>query len=307
MNKSERIIMENRAKQHINCLTENFPNVSSLEYSRVEAYIISWLKQYADTAKVDGFVIGISGGIDSAVTSTLAAKTGLKLYVIQMHIHQKEAEVDRAKQHINWLTENFPNVSSIDCNLTNTFDTLLSSVEQSQIEDVEKKNLAAANTRSRIRMTALYYYASIKKCLVLGTGNKVEDFGIGFFTKYGDGGVDISPIGDLMKSEVRALGRFMGVSIDIINAKPTDGLWDDGRGDEDQVGATYDELEWAMKECSQPGSSILYMQDEYIDMATASFTPRQMEVLKIYKKRHNANAHKMNMPPICDVNFLREK
>ena len=273
--------------------------MKKLNYSEIEKRIVSFLKKEAEKAKMEGYVIGISGGVDSAVVSTLAAKTGLKLYTIQMPIHQKNDEVGRATNHVKWLMENYPNVSAIDCELTSAFDSFLSSV--GKLEDKEKQHMAEANTRSRLRMVALYYHASIKKCLVLGTGNKIEDFGIGFFTKYGDGGVDVSPIGDLMKSEVRELGKFMGISKEIVEAKPTDGLWDDGRGDEDQIGATYDELEWAMEECGYRSDEELYNMIE-----RELFSERKAKVLQIYLKRHNANIHKFMPIPVCIINDLRK-
>lgn len=273
--------------------------MKNLDYSKVESAIVSFLIEEAEKAKVEGFVIGISGGVDSAVTSTLAAKTGLKLYTIQMPIRQSSSEINRANSHINWLIENFPNVQTIECNLTSTFDSFLSSVEEH--EDTEGQHMAEANTRSRLRMVALYYHSSIKHCLVLGTGNKVEDFGIGFFTKFGDGGVDLSPIGDLMKSEVRDLGRHMGIQKELTEAKPTDGLWDDGRGDEDQIKATYDELEWAME----------YIENNpFVDISFSiedlnGLSERQKVVLLIYQTRNKANQHKMKMPPVCKINLLR--
>ena len=264
--------------------------MEDLNYSEVETHIVAWLKNYAEEARVKGFVIGISGGVDSAVVSTLAAKTGLKLYTIQMPIRQKHDEVSRATSHINWLMEKYPNVNTIDCDLTKTFESFLGNVEI--VEDDEKQNMAEANTRSRLRMVALYYHASIKNCLVLGTGNKVEDFGIGFFTKFGDGGVDISPIGTLMKSQVRELAMYMGVSENIVSAIPSDGLFDNGRGDEDQIKATYDELEHIMDwiEVNKSGICIPPL-----------LTDRQKEVYKIYIDRHAANQHKMKMPPICPI------
>ena len=267
--------------------------MEDLNYSEVEEHIVAWLKDYAAEARVKGFVIGISGGVDSAVVSTIAAKTGLKLYTIQMPIRQKSDEVSRATSHINWLMENYPNVSTINCDLTNTFESFLGNVEI--VEDVEKQNMAEANTRSRLRMVALYYHASIKNCLVLGTGNKVEDFGIGFFTKFGDGGVDVSPIGALMKSQVRELARHMGVSEVIVNAVPTDGLWEDGRGDEWQIGATYDELEWAMDETEFNPHGI----------NAHRYTDRMKKVMEIYLTRHFANKHKMALPPVCNIDSIK--
>jgi NAD+ synthase len=273
--------------------------MKNLNYSDVENKIVSFLKDNAKKANVEGYVVGISGGVDSAVASTLAAKTGLKVYLLQMPIKQKTAEVNRATAHIYWLIENFPNVFPIECELTSTFDSFLSSVEKH--EETEKQHMAEANTRSRLRMTALYYHASIKKCLVLGTGNKVEDFGVGFFTKYGDGGVDVSPIGDLMKSEVRELGKHMGVFKEIVDAKPTDGLWEDGRGDEDQLGATYDELEVAMKWIDENPLHFSYTPKQFYALSN-----REQEVVHIYKERYFSNRHKILPIPVCNLNDLRE-
>jgi NAD+ synthase len=150
-------------------------------------------------------------------------------------------------------------------------------------------------------MVTLYYYASLKNCLVLGTGNKVEDFGVGFYTKYGDGGVDVSPIADLMKSEVRELGKYMGVSKEIVEAKPTDGLWDDGRGDEDQLGASYDDLEWAMEWIANNPRGFAFTPEEF-----DALPKRQANAVSVYKKRHFANRHKMNPIPVCDISLLRK-
>jgi len=270
-----------------------------LDYSKVEEQIVSWLKNYAVNANVKGFVIGISGGVDSAVSSTLAAKTGLDLLVIQMPIRQRISEVDRATKHIEWLKQNFPNnVNEINCDLTDTFNEFLSNVHKNL--DKEKQNLAEANTRSRLRMVTLYYYANLNNCLVLGTGNKVEDFGCGFFSKGGDGTVDLSPIGDLMKSEVRKLGKHMGVLDELVNAIAVDGLWGDARTDEMQIGATYDELEWAMEFIANNPRGFAYSPEDL-----NLLTDRQREVLQIYRTRHFANKHKMEMPPVCSVENLR--
>lgn len=253
---------------------------------KVSEYIVDWLKDYATKAKVNGFVIGISGGIDSAVTSTLCAKTGFPVLCVEMPIHQKENQVTRAYNHINWLQENFKNVSVEQVNLTPVFDNLIASFPT--VDDEEQRLMSLANTRARLRMTSLYYFAALQGYLVAGTGNKVEDFGVGFFTKYGDGGVDLSPIADLMKSEVYEIAKYMGINSDIIKAPPTDGLWGDDKTDEDQIGASYDELEWAMK------------QDELGKLA-ANFEGRELEVFTIYKQRNNANKHKMNPIPVCKI------
>jgi NAD+ synthase len=246
-------------------------------------HIVNWLKEYSEQSKTNGFVIGISGGIDSAVTSTLCAKTGKKLICLNMPIHQHKEEFARGYEHIEWLKKNFSNVSSHEVELTKSFQTIEATLP-SEIQDW----LTMANTRSRLRMTTLYAFACHHKLLVAGTGNKVEDFGIGFFTKYGDGGVDLSPIADLMKSEVFMLAKELGVVNSIQVAKPTDGLFHDNRSDEDQIGASYDELEWAMKFIDNPHDFSL-------------LNDRQKIVLDIYTRMNKANQHKMLPIPICVI------
>lgn len=257
-----------------------------MKTEKVVSHIVNWLKDYAINAKVNGFVIGISGGIDSAVTSTLCAKTGLDLLCIEMPIHQAESQVSRALNHIDWLKDNFSKVSTIEIKLTPVFDNLVSVLPS--VENEEERFMSLANTRARLRMTTLYYFAALNNCLVAGTGNKVEDFGVGFFTKYGDGGVDLSPIADLLKSEVYDIARFLGVNKEIIDAAPTDGLWGDDRTDEDQIGASYPELEWAMQMDSE-GKTI------------GEFNGRQKEVFEIFKRYNSANKHKMVPIPICEI------
>lgn len=252
-----------------------------MKHQKVVQHIVNWLGHYSDQSKTNGFVIGISGGIDSAVTSTLCAKTGKKVICLNMPIHQHKAEYDRGQEHIEWLKKNFSNVESTEVELTDTFQSISKALPEN-IQDW----LTMANTRSRLRMTTLYAFACHHKMLVAGTGNKVEDFGIGFFTKYGDGGVDLSPIADLMKSDVFALAKEMGVVTSIQTAKPTDGLFADGRSDEDQIGATYDELEWAMYFIATPK-----------DLTTLN--ERQKTVLDIYTRMNRANQHKMNPIPVC--------
>ncbi len=241
--------------------------------------ITAWLGDYARDNGISTLVIGVSGGIDSAVTSTLSARTGLRTLVLNMPIHQAPEQYELSKRHIAWLEENFDNVEGRLVGLTGTFDAFVA-----EIVDEDLSPLALANSRARLRMTTLYAVAGSTDGIVVGTGNKVEDFGVGFFTKYGDGGVDISPIADLMKSEVFALGAALGVLQEIQDAAPTDGLWDDGRTDEDQIGATYDELEWAM--VHEAGES------------SGELTDRQRTVLAIYRGFNTANAHKMNPIPI---------
>jgi len=193
------------------------------------------------------FVVGVSGGIDSAVVSTLCAETGLPVYVIGMPIHQDEGQRTLSINHLLWLTENYENVSMVQFDLTEVFEQFKKS-----LSGYAQDPLALANTRSRLRMVTLYQIAGENSGLVVGTGNKVEDYGVGFYTKYGDGGVDIAPIADLYKTEVWELGKNLGVSQDIIEAKPTDGLWDDKRTDEDQLGASYEDLELAMETGTGP-------------------------------------------------------
>ena len=257
-----------------------------MQVEKVTQYIISWLKDYATDAGVKGFVIGVSGGIDSAVTSTLCAKTGFPTLCLEMPIHQEENQVNRATRHIYSLQERFKNVATNQVNLTPVFDSLVKAVPA--VENEDDRFMSLANTRARLRMTSLYYFAGLDNLLVAGTGNKVEDFGVGFYTKYGDGGVDLSPIADLMKSEVYAIASYLGVDEEIQKAPPTDGLWGDDRTDEDQLGASYDELEWAMK-------------IEKMGKKVHDFTERQKEVYEIYLKFNSANQHKMNPIPVCEI------
>jgi NAD+ synthase len=253
---------------------------------KVVNHIVDWLKVYAQKAGVKGFVVGVSGGIDSAVTSTLCAKTGLKTICVEMPIHQDPNQVSRALDHINQLKEKYENVSSERTDLTRVFEVFQDVFPTTNSSAT--KDLTLANTRARLRMTSLYFIAGLNSCLVAGTGNKVEDFGVGFYTKYGDGGVDISPIADLVKSEVFALGAELAVSDTILNAAPTDGLFGDSRTDEDQIGASYDELEIAMR------------QDEE-GVQASSLSGRVKEVFEIYTRLNRINQHKMNPIPVCEL------
>ncbi len=253
---------------------------------KVANHIVNWLKDYAVNAKVKGFVVGVSGGIDSAVTSTLCAKTGLPTLCVEMPIHQAQSQVNRAQEHIAQLKNRFKNVSDTRVDLTSTFEDFIKSVPA--VETSPQNDLALANTRARLRMTTLYYFAGLQGLLVAGTGNKVEDFGVGFYTKYGDGGVDLSPIADLVKSEVFQLGAYLEVPESIQKAQPTDGLFGDSRTDEDQIGASYDELEWAMQ-----------MQDA--GKTANDFSGREKEVYKIYTRLNTINQHKMIPIPVCEI------
>ena len=260
--------------------------ISTIRVEKVNEHIVDWLKQYATNAKVNGFVVGISGGVDSAVTSTLCAQTGLPTLCVEMPIHQAPNQVNRGVEHIDQLRKRFPNVNRALANLTPIYDSFKTEMPTS--ENDAKYNLSLANTRARLRMTTLYYFAGIHGYLVAGTGNKVEDFGVGFYTKYGDGGVDLSPIADLMKSDVFALGHYLQIPESILKAAPTDGLFGDNRTDEDQLGASYDELEWAMLE-------------EERGNGPEKFNGRQKEVFEIYKRLNLVNKHKMEPIPVCEI------
>lgn len=253
-----------------------------MDTKKIIEHIVTWLTNYSEISKTNGFVIGISGGIDSAVTSTLCALTGKNVIVLNMPIRQFKAEFDRSSEHINWLKENFNNVISETIELTPVMESLEKTINR-EIQDF----LTMANMRSRIRMITLYAYAGRHSMLVVGTGNKIEDFGVGFFTKYGDGGVDISPIADLTKTKVYALAKELNVVSTIQEAKPTDGLYADGRTDEDQIGASYPELEWAMD----------YIEHKH----SYDLNERQKHVLEIYTARNRANKHKMDAIPVCII------
>ena len=252
-----------------------------MDYSTIKRHIANWLTNYCDQAGSKGFVIGISGGIDSAVTSTLCALTHRKVVLVNMPIRQSENEYNRAIEHIKDLQVKFPNVLAHEVQLSGVFSEFESVLPQ----ETALNQLAMANTRARIRMTTLYAIAQSENCLVVGTGNKIEDFGIGFFTKYGDGGVDLSPIADLMKSQVYSLGKELGVVSSIQHAAPTDGLWGDNRTDEDQIGATYSELEWAME----------------FNGEIAALNDRQKMLIELYHLLNRINKHKMVPIPVCII------
>ena len=235
-------------------------------------YISNWIKTYVDQmpSKAESLVIGISGGIDSSVSSTLSAMTGMKTIVLTMPIRQKDNQHDLSLKHQEWLTKKFKNVEAHTISLDKLFEAFSSTLNEFDNEH------GFANSRARLRMTTLYQVAAANKGIVVGTGNKVEDFGVGFYTKYGDGGVDISPIADCNKTEVWQLGKELGILKEIIDAPPTDGLWDDGRTDEGQLGFRYQDLEDAMK---NPNS------------------PHRQEYEKIRKQ----NLHKMEPIPVCKI------
>ena len=252
-----------------------------IDWSELADEITAWISDYAESNGITTLVIGVSGGIDSAVTSTLSAKTGLTTIVLNMPIHQDRKQNELSNKHISWLESNFDNVEGRLVDLTGTYDSFTEEMNEHDLS-----SLSLANSRARLRMTTLYAIAGSTGGIVVGTGNKVEDFGVGFFTKYGDGGVDISPIADLMKSEVYEIAKALDIVEEIQQAAPTDGLWEDGRTDEDQIGATYAELEWAMRHEENPSKDL---------------TERQHRVLEIYRGFNKANSHKMNPIPIFEM------
>ncbi len=253
-------------------------------------HITRWIKSYAKGAKINTLVVGVSGGIDSAVVSTLCARTGIPTMAVCMPIHQSKHTHKLSTAHAYWLTTQFDNAENYTVDLTPTFKQF-----EKATGDLFDNELAYANSRSRLRMMTLYQIAQATRGIVVGTGNKVEDFGVGFFTKYGDGGVDISPIGDCMKTEVWDMGRELGILQDIIDAAPTDGLWADGRTDEDQLGMSYSDLERMMSldllkraaivDSQMPGSHKLSADDR--------------RKLKRYQELRARNLHKMQAIPVC--------
>ena len=248
-------------------------------YPELAGRIVKWISDYAKENEISTLVIGVSGGVDSAVTSTLCAETGLRTIALSMPIHQRKSQNDLSLSHCNWLKSNWNNVETDIIDLSETFDSIsLALGSQGNSE------MALANTRARLRMATLYAFAASNEGIVVGTGNKVEDFGVGFYTKYGDGGVDISPIADLYKSEVFSLASSLGIIHEIQEAAPTDGLWADGRTDEEQIGATYEELEWAMREIENPS------EEEQSE--------RQRKVMVRYMELNKANSHKMKPIPV---------
>jgi len=253
-----------------------------MKEKEVIQHIVNWISEYQQKSGAEGFVIGISGGIDSALSSTLSAKTKLPTLCIEMPIHQNKHQVERGENHIKWLKKNFENVTDTKIELTNVFDSFVENLPKSHNKN---NDLSLVNVRARLRMTTLYYYAQLNNYLVVGTGNKVEDFGIGFFTKYGDGGVDISPIADLLKTEVYQLSEKLGINNDILIAPPTDGLWRDDKTDEEQIGANYPELEWAMNFTGEK----------------EELKERKKEVLEIYMELNKKNQHKMREIPVCKI------
>lgn len=226
-------------------------------YAELKASIVNWIKDYADQNGINTLVVGVSGGIDSAVVSTLCAETGLRTYVLSMPLLSSEKNDTLSNDYVDYLSKKYVNVEKVRVDLSNTYMSLMQSIEAWTNGAFLDSGLANANTKSRLRMVTLYQIAGSSGGIVVGTGNKVEDYGVGFYTKYGDGGVDIAPIADLYKTEVWELGKHLGVDQRIIDAPPTDGLWDDSRTDETQIGASYEQLEEAMETGTGPAVKIL--------------------------------------------------
>lgn len=227
------------------------------DYSQLKEKIVTWIKDYVTNNKIKSLVVGISGGIDSSVVSTLCAETGLPTYVLSMPLNSMSSHSELSDVHRKFLSDNYKNVIPLKIDLSSTYEQFVKGVRFWLGDGMVESNHALANTKSRLRMVTLYQVAGSVGGIVVGTGNKVEDYGVGFYTKYGDGGVDIAPIADLYKTEVWMLGVYLGVDERIISAAPTDGLWEDGRTDENQIGASYAELEEAMEKGTGPAVEIL--------------------------------------------------
>ena len=243
-----------------------------MDGSKKALFISNWIKDYVNSMpkKAKSLVIGVSGGIDSSVSSTLSAMTGLRTIVLSMPIKQKAEQHDLSQKHKEWLKNKFSNVEGYTLELDDVFKSFENTLSKFENEH------GMANSRARLRMTTLYQVAAANSGIVVGTGNKVEDFGVGFYTKYGDGGVDISPIADCNKTEVWELGKELGILKEIIDAPPTDGLWDDGRTDEGQLGLSYKELEEAMENENSKNR-------------------------EKYNSIRRSNLHKMEPIPVCKI------
>ena len=253
-----------------------------IDYETLSIEIQRWISSYVSENKIDTLVVGVSGGIDSAVVSTLCAETGLPTIVVGMPLNSSPENTELSNKHISFLSSKYNNVYGLVVDLSETFKQFKS---HPAIDKEFNSELGLANTKSRLRMITLYQIATSRNGIVVGTGNKVEDFGVGFYTKYGDGGVDISPIADLYKTEVRNLGRHLGIIDEIIKAEPTDGLWEDNRVDEVQIGATYEELEWAM--------------EKGIDKQ--NYSEKEYKIIETFLNFNKKNKHKMVSIPIFDL------
>lgn len=257
-----------------------------IDYENLSIKIQNWIKSYVNENGISTLVVGVSGGIDSAVVSTLCAETGIPTIVVGMPINSSPENTKLSDLQISLLSAKYDNVEGYYIDLSPVFESFKS---HKAFDKRFNSELGFANTKSRLRMVSLYQIAASSGGIVIGTGNKVEDFGVGFYTKYGDGGVDISPIADLYKSEVRELGKLLGVPQEIINAEPTDGLWEDNRVDETQIGSTYDELEWVME----------YGMNKWSEQL--ELTEKEKTILTTYANFNTKNKHKMVSIPIFDL------
>jgi NAD+ synthase len=252
------------------------------DYSKLKTQIVTWIKNYAIDNSIKSLVVGISGGIDSSVVSVLCAETGLPTYVLSMPLNQIDSQKKLSDVHREFLSKNYTNIFPLTIDLSSVYNEFLNVTKFCLGDDMVSNKLALANTKSRIRMTTLYQVASSVNGIVVGTGNKVEDYGVGFYTKYGDGGVDIAPIADIYKTEVWELGKYLSIDQRIINADPTDGLWEDGRTDEDQIGTSYEMLEWAMEEGTKlPIDQLNKIQKTAIDILSKFNTQNKHKMISI--------------------------
>jgi len=279
----------------------------------INKQVAAWIAAYARNNDIKTLVIGVSGGVDSAVVSYLCALSGMQVIVVSMPIHQPAASLERANSHITWLKGHFPNVQSMVFDLSNSFELFNSTLIRGS---GHKNDLCSANTRARLRMSTLYHVATDNQGIVVGTGNKIEDFIVGFYTKYGDGGVDISPVAGFMKSEVREMGKAGQLLPTLYNAVASDDLWADGRSDEQQIGATYDEIEWAAKFLDKHGAIDKICKREFsIGNFIATFealsfqtlSEREKQVLTIVVDRNRKNKHKMVPIPVFDFKSVLDR
>ena len=269
------------------------------DYAELTDDIVKWISDYCLLNKRKTLVVGISGGIDSSVVSTLSALTGMKTYVVGMPINQIEGQEELSDAHGEWLQSRFSNVTFVKTDMSKVYDSFLQTINDDIGARYATDKLAQANTRSRFRMVTLYQIAASVGGIVIGTGNKVEDYGVGFYTKYGDGGIDIAPIADLYKTEVWGLGESLGIDPRIVSAAPTDGLWDDGRTDSDQLGVSYELLEWVME--SGVAEWMQGNPEELTQWQGNDLTSDQKEAIDQYRKFHRQNRHKMDPIPTFKV------
>jgi NAD+ synthase len=268
------------------------------DYAELKVRIVEWITDYVTKNNIKALVVGVSGGIDSSVVSTLCAETGLPTYILSMPLNQIHSQAQLSEVHREFLANNYENVTPLRVDLSSTYEQFTKSLGFWLGDEYVSNKLSLANTKSRIRMVTLYQVAGTVGGIVVGTGNKVEDYGVGFYTKYGDGGVDIAPIADLYKTEVWELGKHLGVDQRIIDAQPTDGLWEDGRTDEDQIGTSYELLEWVMDsqmfDCEKDPTSLTMWKGHV-------FTEEQKKAVDQYQKFNTQNKHKMLSIPTFEL------